>query len=183
MEYKKELKQKKEFETNKQIINIDNINIENIKKIPAIRETLKFSNIVKNTITEQVEKYSNCSKIEMNFDNYSFINEFRTQTLDERKKICDTLMEKHPHAIPIIVDCKNDIKLLKKKYIVPKTLTMGQFMYMIKKKLSLDSTQSIFLLCNNILLNNTQMIINIYNRHHDDDGFLYIILTLENVFG
>ncbi len=58
-----------------------------------------------------------------------------------------------------------------------------KFKFSIKKKINIDSTQSIFLICNNILINNSQIMNQVYNRYHEADGFLYMILTLENVFG
>ena len=146
-------------------------------------EINKFSNIIKNTISEHIENISNCSKINIIYKNYPFICTFQNQDLEERKKSSESIIKKYPKSVPIIVDCKSDIGLDKNKYIVLKTLTIDQFMYTLRKKIKIDSSKSIFLLCNNTMISNNQMIINIYNKHHHLDGFLYIILTLENVFG
>lgn len=53
----------------------------------------------------------------------------------------------------------------------------------LKKRIKMNDKQSIFLLCNNELIINTELIYNLYNRQKDDDGFLYIIISLENTFG
>lgn len=149
----------------------------------TLREVNNLKKIIKNTISEQVEKISNCSKIEIRYENYPFIYAFQNQDLEERKRSSELIMKKHVDSIPIIVDCKSNIELNKKKYIVPKSLNVEQFVYTLRKKLKLDQSQGIFLLCNNTMISNNQMIINIYNKHHHEDGFLYIILTCENVFG
>lgn len=149
----------------------------------TLREVNNLKKIIKNTISEQVEKISNYSKIDIKYVNYPFIHAFQDQDFEERKKSSEIIMKKHPESIPIIVDCKSNIELNKKKYIVPKNLNMSQFMSTIRKKINIDSSQSIFLLCNNTMISNNQIVINVYNKHHHEDGFLYIILTLENVFG
>jgi hypothetical protein len=149
----------------------------------TLKEVNNLKKIIKNTISEQVEKISNYSKIDIKYVNYPFIRAFQDKDFDERKKSSEIIMKKHPESIPIIVDCKSNIELNKKKYIVPKNLNMSQFMSNIRKKINIDSSQSIFLLCNNTMISNNQIVINVYNKHHHADGFLYIILTLENVFG
>lgn len=146
-------------------------------------DIVSFSNNIKNTIVEQIDRFSNSSTIEINYTNYSFINKFKKKTLDERLKINKYLLNKYNNSLPIIIDCNPEIKLKKNKYIVLKDLNIGQLMFTIKKQVIMNSTQSIFLLCNNRMLNNTDLIHVIYNKYHEDDGFLYIILTLENVFG
>lgn len=56
-------------------------------------------------------------------------------------------------------------------------------MYILKKRININHEQSIFLLCNNQLVINTELINNLFNRQKDYDGFLYIIILLENTFG
>ena len=114
---------------------------------------------------------------------YEYITDFRKQKKEERIQISQKIMSKYPRRVPIIVDCKKEINLDKKKYIVPNNLTVGQFMYILKKRINIDHTQSIFLLCNNQLVINTELINNLYIKQKDYDGFLYIIITLENTFG
>jgi len=114
---------------------------------------------------------------------YEYITNFRRQRVEERIKISQKIMSKYPERVPIIVDYKKEINLDKNKYIVPNNLTVGQFMYILHKKIQLNHEQSIFLLCNNELIFNTELIKNLFNRHRDYDGFLYIIISLENTFG
>lgn len=141
-----------------------------------------FVETTKTTITDKINKNHKESLNVYPLD-YEYITDFRRQKLEERIKISHKIMSKYPQRVPIIVDCKKDIDLDKNKYIVPKDLTVGQFMYILKKRIKINNKQSIFLLCNNILIINTELIKNLYNKHKDVDGFLYIIISLENTFG
>jgi GABA(A) receptor-associated protein len=105
-----------------------------------------------------------------------------TQRCGESKKI----MNKYPQRVPIIVEkCDksqiNDID--KNKYLVPKDLNMNQFIYIIRKRIKLDKSQSIFLMINNTVCPSNTPIGVIYEENKDDDGFLYIKYTSENTFG
>ena len=130
----------------------------------GLREINKFGKIIKHTISEQVEKISNSSKIDIKYENYPFMYTFQNQDFEERKRSSEIIMKKHSESIPIIVDCKSNIELNKKKYIVPKTLNVGQFISTIRKKIKIDPSESIFLLCNNTMISNNQMIINMLNN-------------------
>jgi GABA(A) receptor-associated protein len=104
------------------------------------------------------------------------------------KKLHDEVKQiqiKHPDRVPILVslheDCK--ISLLKSKYLVPKDLTYGQFLFVIRNKLNLQSSKAIFIFFGENLPHQTMKIIDIYNDHKSDDGFLRATLSEENTFG
>ena len=141
-----------------------------------------FVETTKTTITDKIIK-NNVECLNVYPLEYGYITEFRRQKVEERIKISEKIMSKYQERVPIIVDCKKEIDLDKNKYIVPKDLTVGQFMYILKKRIKINNKQSIFLLCNNELIINTDLIKNLYNKHKDIDGFLYIIISLENTFG
>jgi GABA(A) receptor-associated protein len=115
--------------------------------------------------------------------NYKYITKFRKQKLEERIKLSEKIMLNYPQRVPIIVDNNNEIDLDKNKYIVPNNLTVGQFMYILRQRIKFNYDQSIFLICNNELIFNSELIISLYNKHKDYDGFLYLIISLENTFG
>ena len=149
------------------------------KKIHNLVETNKTDKIIKNN-------YNNNNNIENLYVypiDYEYITKFRKQKVEERIKISQDIISKYPRRVPIIVDCKKDINLDKNKYIVPNDLIVGQFMYILKKRIKINHEQSIFLLCNNELIMNSELIHSLFNRHNDYDGFLYIIISLENTFG
>lgn len=109
-------------------------------------------------------------------------------TFKERKEDADRVLNKYPDRVPIICernkraskDCPN---IDKKKFLVPKDLTMGQFLYVIRHRLKLPSEKAIFLFASNLIVSGSANINEIYNLHADEDGFLYITYCLENVFG
>ena len=142
----------------------------------------KIDNFVK---TDKFDKINKINKESLNVYplDYEYITNFRRQKLEERIQISQKIILKYPQRVPIIVDCKKELKLDKNKYIVPIDLTLGQFMYILKKRININHEQSIFLLCNNQLVINTELINNLFNRQKDYDGFLYIIISLENTFG
>ena len=90
---------------------------------------------------------------------------------------------KYPDRIPMIVDTKKEIVLNKNKFIVPKDLIVSQFVYMLKKRIQLNASDTIYLLCNNKLLVSTNTVSQIYSENKETDGFLYIVIAMENTFG
>ena len=118
-----------------------------------------------------------------NLDYYPYIKEFKNQKLEFRIQTSDKILLKYKERVPIIADCKQGININKNKYIVPRDLTIGQFLYILKKRINIEPTQSIFLISNNVLLINTDTIATVYNKFKDEDGFLYICISLENTFG
>lgn len=116
------------------------------------------------------------------------MNEFKlTHTFEQRHAEAMNILEKYPQRVPVIVEmskvCKSKISLDKKKYLIPLDLTMGQFVYIIRKRMNLSPDRALYLLINNILPPNVSSIADIYHLHKDDDGFLYVVYTDESTFG
>lgn len=108
--------------------------------------------------------------------------------LKERTSESHRIMSKYPDRVPFI--CQRSQKSFqdtpyidKTKYLLPKDLTMGQFLYVIRKRLKLPSEKALFIFVDNYIPSTSQMAIDIYNRHKDPDGFLYLYYSCENTFG
>lgn len=74
--------------------------------------------------------------------------------LEKRKAEADRIRQKYPDRIPVICEKveKSDIPTIdKKKYLVPADLTVGQFVYVIRKRIKLSSEKAIFMFVNEIL--------------------------------
>ena len=72
----------------------------------------------------------------------------------------------------------------KKKFLVPSDLTIGQFMYVIRKRIKLAPEQAIFLfVASGTLPPSVATLHSVYETHHDEDGFLYMQYSGENFFG
>ncbi len=104
--------------------------------------------------------------------------------LEESKKI----LAKHPNRIPIIIEksetCKTIEDIDKKKFLVPHDLTLGQLMYVVRKRLKTVSAETgLFFFINDTMQPASALLTQIYNNHKHDDGFLYILYSSENTFG
>jgi len=110
----------------------------------------------------------------------------RRHSLEQRTNECIRIKNKHPDKVPIIV-CKakgctlGDID--KSKFLTPKDLTLGQFIYVVRKRIKLNPEEALFILINNMIIPAKSTLSEIYDSNKDDDGFLYIIYTSENTFG
>ncbi len=111
-------------------------------------------------------------------NSFAFVNR-----LDESQRV----ITKYPDRVPIICEknpsCKDAPEIDKTKYLVPRDLTMGQFMYVIRKRIKLGPEKGLFLFVNEKIPASTQQINEIYHKDRDPDGFLYISYATENTFG
>ena len=108
------------------------------------------------------------------------------RTFDERCRESKAMLIKYPDRIPVIVHPKGTStpQIDKRKYMSPRALTFSQLFYVIRKRLRMDSTKALFFfLENNALIVASSQVSDIYERHADEDGFLYIFYSLENTFG
>ncbi|KAJ0111539.1 hypothetical protein Patl1_00206 [Pistacia atlantica] len=71
----------------------------------------------------------------------------------------------------------------KKKYLVPADLTVGQFVYVIRKRIKLSAEKAIFIFVDNVLPPTGSVMSTIYDEKKDEDGFLYVTYSGENTFG
>ena len=108
--------------------------------------------------------------------------------LDVRKASSASIRAKHPDRIPVIVEKRQRDASLpeidKKKFLVPSDLTVGQFVYVIRKRIKLAPEQAIFLfVASGTLPPSVETMQKVYDAHHDEDGFLYMTYSGENFFG
>jgi GABA(A) receptor-associated protein len=95
---------------------------------------------------------------------------------------------KYPQHIPVVVRCdpKSDLCLSKHKFLVNNEVTIGQLMYIVRKKLTSDlhSTHALFMFVNNKLPPTSALISSVYAVEKDNDtDMLHIVLCKENTFG
>jgi GABA(A) receptor-associated protein len=104
---------------------------------------------------------------------------------DKRLSESQRIIDKYPDRRPIIIECNdNEIRIDKKKYLVPQDLTLSQFLYVIRKRMKLSADKALFMfLDNNTIPTSSSHISNLYEKHKDPDGFLYIYVSKEHVFG
>jgi GABA(A) receptor-associated protein len=115
-----------------------------------------------------------------------FITQFKNQPIEKRIEMSSNILNKYHNRCPIIVGKKDgsDIKEIeKKKYICPRDINLAQFIYVIRKKVSIKPEQSIFLFIDNKILPSSELMGSIYNEYKEKDGFLYVTYCVENTFG
>ncbi|CAN0908527.1 Autophagy-related protein 8f [Linum grandiflorum] len=106
---------------------------------------------------------------------------------EKRKAEAARIREKYPDRIPVIVEKaeRSEIPNIDKKnrYLVPSDLTVGQFVYVIRKRIKLSAEKAIFIFVDNVLPPTGAIMSAIYEEKKDEDGFLYVTYSGENTFG
>ena len=110
----------------------------------------------------------------------------KNNSLEKRLGESQRILAKHPERIPIIVCKDNNCQLPdidKQKYLVPKYMSLGQFIYIIRKRINLKSEEALFILVNHSLQPSNKLLQEIYETNKDEDKFLYVVYSSENTFG
>lgn len=110
----------------------------------------------------------------------------KTHELNDRIAESQRIREKYPDRIPVIVERtdQSDIdKIDKSKFLVPADLTVGQFVYVIRKRIKLTAEKAIFIFVNGTLPKTSTLMSNLYKTEKSDDGFLYVKYSGESTFG
>ena len=116
----------------------------------------------------------------------SYINQFKKVHLKTRLADSKRLSKKYGDRCCIIVG-KNDNSdvpdIERHKFLVPNSLTVGQFIYIIRSRIECDASKSIFLFINGKIPPTSARLIHVYEANKDEDGFLYVTYAGENTFG
>lgn len=113
---------------------------------------------------------------------------FRNTTcFEKRQNESKKILDRYPERIPIICERSqqhNDIpELDRKKYLVPNDFTIGQFLFIIRKRMRLSQEKAIFIFINNSLYPSNELLSKVYQTQKNEDGFLYISYSGETTFG
>uniref|UniRef100_A0AAY4EFJ3 Uncharacterized protein n=1 Tax=Denticeps clupeoides TaxID=299321 RepID=A0AAY4EFJ3_9TELE len=134
---------------------------------------------------------------------------------EKRRSEGEKIRKKYPDRVPVIVEKAPKARigdLDKKKYLVPSDLTVGQFYFLIRKRIHLRAEDALFFFVNNVipptsatmgllyqvlttfllyLSTGWSHFIFVFNwfyfpvlqEHHEEDFFLYIAYSDESVYG
>lgn len=114
------------------------------------------------------------------------IKQFRLRPVVERKRLASILLEKYLDRVPVLVDrgTTKDPFPRKSKYIIDGTTTFGALIATIRKQMVIPAGSGLFAYTlNHKMITGSNLVVTVYNEFKSDDGFLYILYTLENTFG
>jgi len=114
-----------------------------------------------------------------------FTNDDKKEKLKESVK---KIIDKYPDRVPVFVTKSKSDKSLNNissnKFIVPESITVGQFMFIIRKKIDLTPELALFIFINkDILPTQSSTMGSLYNQYKNEEGLLEIQYCGENVFG
>lgn len=96
------------------------------------------------------------------------------------------IKKKYPDRIPVIVERYPSSKIAdidKHKFLVPADVTVGQFLFIIRKRIEISKETALYLIVKKDIPKSTSTIGQLYTDFRDDDGFLYVHYSGENSFG
>ena len=109
---------------------------------------------------------------------------------DQRLAEAERVLYKYPNRIPVIVEpannigCDQRIVMAKKKYLVPSDITIGQFLYIIRRRIKMPPEKALFLFIGGDTLVATNCLMDrAHQEHGAKDRFLYMTVATENTFG
>jgi len=106
--------------------------------------------------------------------------------LEKRREVADRIKSKYPEFLPVIVEKAHNTDapdIDKKKYLVPREITVGKFVFEVRRHMSLKADKAIFLFVDNVVPPTGALMSTIYDKHKDEDGFLYVTYSGESTFG
>lgn len=110
-----------------------------------------------------------------------------TDAITFSKEEFQRITKKYPGRLPVFVfRLKGTTEIPdipKHKYLVPSDLTVGNFIYMIRKQLKLTPEKALYVFIGNTLPMSSLTMNEIYHMHKGDDGALRLFYTSENTFG
>ena len=105
----------------------------------------------------------------------------------DRLEEAERIRSKFPGRVPIIVGPTKSAKdmppLDKEKFLTPGDLTIAQFIFIIRRRMSLGQEQALFLFVNDTLPTTGTLMSELYSLYKSSDNFLYIEYCNENTFG
>ena len=117
------------------------------------------------------------------------IADFRdARSTEDRTTEAKRIRAKYPDRVPVVA-CRDanahgmpDID--KHKFLIPTTMTLGEFCFVLRKRMSLNPAKAMFLFCDQGILPPTSAtILDLYIKYKHHDEFLYFSYTSENTFG
>ena len=119
------------------------------------------------------------------YDNLNWKDYKIKKTFEERVNESESILKKYPNKIPVIInECSEELRdRVKRKMLLEKDTTLSQYMHTLRTKFSIKPEESVLIFVNGNLPTSTTLMSYLYDKYKDKDGFLYISVLKENVFG
>jgi GABA(A) receptor-associated protein len=107
-------------------------------------------------------------------------------SFEQRRKESAKIRAKYQERCPVIVEVnpQSDLPALdKRKFLVTMDMTLGQFLFIICKRMKIPPEKGVFLFINKKLISTGTLMSHIYREEKEEDGFLYCLVTGEDTFG
>jgi GABA(A) receptor-associated protein len=110
-------------------------------------------------------------------------------SFEERRRQSQKIMKKYDDRIPVVVERAAGGSLVgqleRSKFLLPYDATVAGFMTTIRRQVLVKSSDGFFMFCGskNVLVSGSNTFQHLYATYKDDDGFLYMLYSGENVFG
>ena len=111
----------------------------------------------------------------------------KEKTFDQRVADSTRILTKYPDRVCVYIErdplCKILPDIDRNKYLVPSTITVAEFIYIIRGKMTIQKSDALFFYTNRVLISGNTLMSEINEKHKSLDGFLYILYKGENCFG
>ncbi|KAL7676046.1 hypothetical protein ACOME3_002302 [Neoechinorhynchus agilis] len=109
-------------------------------------------------------------------------------SFESRKSESSQIRKRYPDRLPIILeplypDTTTLPTIDKKKFLAPFNLTACQFYSLVSRRLNLPPDTAIFFFVGKEIPSPSSTIQELYSKHVDQDGFLYMAYSEENAYG
>jgi len=114
---------------------------------------------------------------------------------EKRLQESERIKNKYPERIPVIINIdntntfrKNVPDMEKIKYLFPSDSPVASVLVVARKRMKISEATGLFVFIHNengkdVIPQTNQSMKDLYNKYKNKDGFLYLIITGENVFG
>lgn len=104
--------------------------------------------------------------------------------LKARKSENKTIRQKYPSSVPVILWIDKAKSKYRRKYLVSSDLTVSNLMTYFRSKQTIKSCDGHYLMVNDSMIPNMSMTMGQLDQEcKSEDGFLYVSLFQESVFG
>lgn len=114
----------------------------------------------------------------------AYYNPVASMSRENREKRSAALLQSYPDRVPVVLIAEKSLGLTKTKMVVPRDLQAGHLLGTIRENTrQLSPFHGLFMSINNRMVQPDTIISELYSNSSNTDGFLYVHISTESVFG